>query len=322
MANAGSPDMARSAPPSARALSALSLLATFGSLREAADRLGVTRSALSHRIAELEKSLGVPLVRKAGRNLVLTEDGERLLGSVGDALDRIDAAVQPFQRNRGQIRLSTVATFASHWLIPRVAEFQAQHPQIEVVISTTTRAVDLRVEDVDCAIRHGRGAWKGLASTLLFEETLMPIAAGAVAGRISSNTRQGWRGIPLIRARSRFMDWTRWLEADRALANKPAKWLTVETRAQALDAAIAGAGIALTDMAYIGPQVAEGRLKMLAERPLQLQTGYYFVHPADARNMHLLTLFRDFVVEAARPFGNRSQFGANGDVITPSAKAS
>jgi len=314
--------MARSAPPSARALSALSLLATFGSLREAADRLGVTRSALSHRIAELEKSLGVALVRKAGRNLVLTEDGERLLGSVGDALDRIDAAVQPFQRNRGQIRLSTVATFASHWLIPRVAEFQAQHPQIEVVISTTTRAVDLRVEDVDCAIRHGRGAWKGLASTLLFEETLMPIAAGAVAGRISSNTRQGWRGIPLIRARSRFMDWTRWLEADRALANKPAKWLTVETRAQALDAAIAGAGIALTDMAYIGPQVAEGRLKMLAERPLQLQTGYYFVHPADARNMHLLTLFRDFVVEAARPFGNRSQFGANGDVITPSAKAS
>src|SRR5580693_6052417 len=300
--------MARSAPPSARALSALSLLATLGSLREAADRLGVTRSALSHRIAELEKSLGVALVRKAGRKLVLTEDGDRLLGSVGDALDRIDAAVQPFQRNRGQIRLSTVATFASHWLIPRVAEFQAQHPQIEVVISTTTRAVDLRVEDIDCAIRHGRGAWKGLASTLLFEETLMPIAAGAVAGRISSNTRQGWRGIPLIRARSRFMDWTRWLEADRALANKPAKWLTVETRAQALDAAIAGAGIALTDMAYIGPQVAEGRLKMLAERPLQLQTGYYFVHPADARNMHLLTLFRDFVVEAARPFGNRSQF--------------
>jgi DNA-binding transcriptional LysR family regulator len=305
MANAGSPDMARSAPPSARALSALSLLATFGSLREAADRLGVTRSALSHRIAELEKSLGVALVRKAGRNLVLTEDGERLLGSVGDALDRIDAAVQPFQRNRGQIRLSTVATFASHWLIPRVAEFQAQHPQIEVVISTTTRAVDLRVEDIDCAIRHGRGAWKGLASTLLFEETLMPIAAGAVAGRISSNTRQGLRGIPLIRARSRFMDWTRWSEADRALTNKPAKWLTVETRAQALDAAIAGAGIALTDMAYIGPQVAEGRLKMLAERPIRLPTGYYFVHPADARNLHLVALLRDFVVEAARSLRNR-----------------
>jgi DNA-binding transcriptional LysR family regulator len=102
----------------------------------------------------------------------------------------------------------------------------------------------------------------------------------SVAGRISSNERQGWQGIPLIRARSRFMDWSRWQQADGTLAKKPAKWLTVETRAQALDAAIAGAGIALTDMAYIGPHLAEGRLKMLAERPLQLQTGYYFVHAA------------------------------------------
>jgi DNA-binding transcriptional LysR family regulator len=305
MANGTNPDMARSAPPSARALSALSLLATLGSLREAADRLGVTRSALSHRIAELEMSLGVALVRKAGRNLVLTEDGERLLGSVGDALDGIETAVQPFRRNRGQIRLSTVATFASHWLIPRVADFQAQHPRIEVVISTTTRVVDLASEDCDCAIRHGRGTWKGIASTLLFEETLMPIAAVSVAGRIGLNRRQGWQGIPLIRARSRFMDWSRWQKAERAFANKPAKWLTVETRAQALDAALAGAGIALMDMAYISPHVAEGRLKMLAERPLQLPTGYYFVHPADARNMHLLTLLRDFTVEAARPFRHR-----------------
>src|SRR5277367_1587619 len=119
--------MARSAPPSARALSALSLLATLGSLTDAADQVGVTRSALSHRIAELERSLGVALVRKAGRKLVLTEDGERLLGSMGDALERIEAAVKPFRRDRGEIRLSTVTTFASHWLIPRLADFQVRH---------------------------------------------------------------------------------------------------------------------------------------------------------------------------------------------------
>jgi DNA-binding transcriptional LysR family regulator len=295
--------MAGSAPASARALSALSWLAHLGSLTEAADRLGVTRSALSHRIAELEKRLGVALVRKAGRGLALTEDGERLLAGMGDALERIDAAVQPFRRDRGQIRLSTVATFASHWLIPRLAEFQDRHPRIEVAISTTTRAVDLAREDVDCAIRHGRGGWKGLVSTFLFRETLMPIAAPAVADRISANAGARWRGVPLIRARSRFMDWSNW-QTDRARPTKPAKWLTVETRAQALDAAIAGAGIALSDMAYIGPHAAEGRLRMLAESPLQLPTGYYFVNLANARNQHLLTLFRDFVVEASQPFRN------------------
>ncbi len=290
----------RTASPPARALEALARLATLGSLTVAAEELGVTRSALSHRIADLEKTLGVALVRKAGRKLRLTEDGERLLGGMGDALERIDAAVQSFQRNRGQIRLSTVATFASHWLIPRIAEFQALHPRIEVAIFTTTRAVDLGSEDIDCAIRHGRGSWKGLTSTLLFNETLMPIAARSVASRIRPQARAAWAGIPLIRARSRFMDWTRWQKAHGALTN--AKWLTVETRAQALDAAIAGAGIALMDMAYIGPHIGAGRIKTLAEHPLKLQTGYYFVHRPNARNIHLLQQFRDWVVEAAKPF--------------------
>ena len=292
--------MARTIQPSAHALSALSLFATLGTLREAAEQLGVTRSALSHRIAELEKRLGVALVCKSGRRIALTEDGERLIASMGDALDRIEAAVQPFRRDRGQIRLSTVSTFASHWLIPRIARFQAQHPHIEVAILTTTRPVDLRQEEVDCAIRHGRGAWKGVVATLLFRETLMPIASPDVASRL--NGKSGWHGAPLIRARSRFMDWANWQKQDRALAKRRIKWLTVETRAQALDAAIAGAGVALMDMAYIGTPVAEGRLTMLTERPLRLPTGYYFVHTPNARNLHLLTLLRDWAVEAARPF--------------------
>jgi len=288
--------MANSAAPSARALSALSHLARLGSLTQAAEQLGVTRSALSHRIAELENDLAVALVRKAGRRLVLTEEGERLLASVGDALERIEAAIKPFRRDRGEIRLSTVATFASHWLIPRLPDFQAMHPRIDVTISTTTRAVDLGREDIDAAIRHGRGNWKGLTSTLLFTETLMPVASPSVA----PGPRQG-QGVPLIRARSRFMDWSRWEKSSSAVPRRP-KWLTVETRAQALDAAIAGAGIALMDMAYVGLHVRAGRLELLAEQPLQLPTGYYFVHTPRARNIHLLARFRDWVVEAARPF--------------------
>ena len=154
--------MAGSVQPSARALSALSLFATLGTLTEAAEQLGVTRSALSHRIAELEKRLGVALVRKSGRRIALTEDGERLLSSMGDALDRIEAAVQPFRRDRGQIRLSTVSTFASHWLIPRIAAFQAQHPRIEVAIRP----------------RPGR-------STSPRKRSTAPFAMAAAAGRAS-----------------------------------------------------------------------------------------------------------------------------------------
>jgi DNA-binding transcriptional LysR family regulator len=298
--------MGRSAQPSPRALTALSVFATLGTLTEAAEQLGVTRSALSHRIAELERQLGVTLVRKAGRRIRLTEDGERLVAGMGDALDRIEAAVEPFRRDRGQIRLSTVATFASHWLIPRIAQFQERHPQIEVAISTTTRPVDLGAEDMDCAIRHGYGAWKGLAAALLFQETLIPVAAPDLAARLTANAGKGWHGAPLIRARSRFADWSSWQRYDPALAGRRLKWLTVETRAQALDAALAGAGVALTDMAYLSASVSEGRLKPLADRPLQLSSGYYFVHPSKARNLHLLAPLRDWVIEAARPFRNGS----------------
>jgi DNA-binding transcriptional LysR family regulator len=290
--------MERSVEPSTRALTALSLLAALGSLTAAASRLGVTRSALSHRIAELEDRLGVMLVRKSGRHLSLTEDGEKLLAGMGDALERIEAAVLPFQRNRGQIRLSTVATFASHWLIPRLAEFQARHPRIEIAIFTTTRAVDFKTENFDCAIRHGRGNWKGLASRLLFKETLMPIASPFIADRLRAKAGSA----PLIRARTRFADWSKWQNADQGFSKGPIKWLTVETRAQALDAALAGAGVALMDMAYIAAHIPDGRLMALAERPLQLPTGYYFVHVPNARRVHLLKLLRDWAVEAARPF--------------------
>ena len=287
---------------SARALAALSSFATLGTLTEAAEALGVTRSALSHRIADLEKRLGVALVRKSGRRLALTEDGERLLASMGDALERIDAAVQPFRRDRGQIRLSTVATFASHWLIPRIAEFQARHPQIEVAISTTTRPVDLRQEEMDCAIRHGCGTWKGLSATLLFQETLIPVATSDVAKHFATGGKGNRHQAPLIRARSRFMDWSNWQKQDGALAKRRIKWLTVENRAQALDAANSGAGVALMDMAYIAASVAEGRLTMLAATPLPLPTGYYFVHLPDARSLHLLKHLRDWAVAAAAPF--------------------
>lgn len=283
--------------PSSRALSALSMLARVGSLTAAAEQAGVTRSALSHRIGELEKNLGVVLVRKVGRRLELTEEGERLLAGMGDALDRIDAAVAPFQRDRGQIRLSTVATFASHWLLPRLADFQARHPRIEIALSTTTRPVDLGAEDVDCAIRHGAGSWKGLTANLLFMETLMPVVAASRAGERSA---RAWPDVPLIRARSRFIDWTNWQKHHGQV--RGAAWLTVETRAQALDAALAGAGIALMDVAYIGDHVEAGRLTMLAEQPVRLATGYYVVHAPQTRNLRQLTLFRDWVVEAARPF--------------------
>jgi len=278
--------------PSLKGLQALSALSRAGSLNAAARALGVTRSALSHRIADLEQQLGVALVQKAGRGIVPTDDGDALLTVMGDALDRIETAVEPIRRRRLQLRLSTVATFASHWLLPRLPQFRKHHPDIEVALTTTRRVVDLGAEDFDCAIRHGRGDWPGLAATLLFGETLAPVAA--------PGADQDLRGSSIIRARSRFRDWPLWWKTE-GLAGKPSEsGLIVDSRAQALEAALAGAGIAMMDLAYVSGHVEDRRLLLLGS-PIALEVGYYLVHCRRPRNSRMISAFRDWAVQAATP---------------------
>lgn len=288
--------------PPIRGLQALSMLAKLGSLVRAATELGVTRSALSHRITELEAQLGVVLVRKAGRNIILTEEAEALLAGIGDALERIEGAVQPLRNRRSQVRLSTVATFASHWLIPHLPDLQSRHPDIEIAISTTRRPVDFGVENVDCAIRHGLGKWDGLHATLLFQETLVPVAIPDVADRLDHRGIEASFGsVALIRARSRYLDWSVWWRSVGRSGTPPESGIVVETRANALEAALAGVGVAMIDMAYVGQSVADGRLRLLSARPVQLSEGYYFVHPQGIAKKRLINAVRDWLVEATRP---------------------
>jgi DNA-binding transcriptional LysR family regulator len=278
--------------PSLKGLQALSELSRAGSLNAAAKSLGVTRSALSHRIADLEQLLGVALVQKAGRGLVPTDDADALLIVMGDALDRIEAAIEPIRRRRLQLRVSTVATFASHWLLPRLAEFRKRYPDIEVALTTTRRVVDLEAEEFDCAIRHGRGDWPGLTATLLFAETLAPVAAPGVSHDI--------RGPSIIRARSRFRDWSLWWSAE-GLPGKPNEaGLIVDSRAQALEAALAGAGIAMMDLAYVGEHVQNQKLQILGPS-ITLDAGYHLVHRRSPRNSRMVSAFRKWAMHASRP---------------------
>jgi DNA-binding transcriptional LysR family regulator len=290
--------------PPLGALQALTALNRDGSLAAAAVKLGVSRSALSHRIADLEERLGVALVRREGRRIRLTDEGETLMASLGDSVERIEAAIRPLQRRRLQVRVSTVATFASNWLIPRLASFHHMHPAIEIAVATTVRAVDLATEDIDLAIRHGRGRWEGLQATLLFRETLIPVVASA--GTDTRDLKRIWRSATTIHARSREHDWLIWRHR-KATPLSEGRKLIVENRAQALDAALAGNGIALVDAAYVGPLIAEGRLRPLVETPLLLDDGYYAVHRPAPRNPRAVCAFRDWLVTASGSFRRNSE---------------
>lgn len=278
--------------PSLRGLAALSALARHGRHGPAASALGITRSALSHRIADLEDELGTVLALSNSRGSALTDDGEALLAAMGDALERIEAAVTPFRRRRGQLRVSTVDTFASNWLLPRLAAFRAAHPAIELSVFSSRRVVELGDEDMDCAIRHGSGDWPGLVVHPLFRETLLPVALpGAV--------RSGSSGWSVIAARSRFADWDEWWRGAGQAGAVPAPSLVVENRAQALEAALAGAGVALTDGRYVSAHLAAGRLEQLGP-VVPRHEGYYFVHAPRVRNPRHVEAFARWLAGEAR----------------------
>ncbi|MGY3546562.1 DNA-binding transcriptional LysR family regulator [Bradyrhizobium sp. USDA 4472] len=278
--------------PSLKGLQALSLLSQTGSLTAAAESLGVSRSALSHRIADLEHQLGISLVQKQGRLVGPTDDAEALLLVMGDALERIEAAIEPIRRRRSQLRISTVATLASHWLLPRLPEFRNLHPDIELALTTTRRVVDLQAEDFDCAIRYGLGHWPGLTATLLFHETLAPVAAPGVDHTLE--------GSSIIRARSRFRDWSLWWTACRR-AGKPSEGgIIVESRAQALEMALAGGGAAMIDMAYVGAHLSSGRLRLLGP-PITLGEGIYLVRRPVRRNDRFFNAFKQWIIAVSLP---------------------
>lgn len=280
--------------PSLRGLAALQALARHGRHAAAAAALGISRSALSHRIAELERELGTTLIAKAGRGSVLTDDGVALLSVMGDAVDRIAAAVAPFQRRRTQIRLSTVNTLAANWLLPRLPRFQRAHPDVDIVVLTTQRLVDFTTEEVDCAIRHGRGDWPGVTARLLFRETLMAAAAPDLAPPAPS----AW---PIIRARTRYRDWPRWWHGAGMPGPLPDGGLVVENRAQALEAALAGAGIVLTDARFLEGALDAGRLRALGPA-ITLEDGHYFVRPKAVRNPRILDALEAWLAqEGAAP---------------------
>ncbi|MFG1377652.1 LysR substrate-binding domain-containing protein [Xanthobacter autotrophicus] len=280
--------------PSLRGLAALGALARHKRQGAAAGALGISRSALSHRIADLEAELGAQLVARSGRVSMLTDDGIALLAAMGDAIGKIEAAVAPLQRRRREIRLSTVNTLAANWLLPRLPRFLRAHPGIEIAVLTTQRVVDLDAEDVDCAIRNGSGDWPGVEATLLFRETLVPAAAPGLVPDLAPDLApsSAW---PLIRARARFRDWPRWWQASGQKGAAPEGGIVVENRAQALEAALAGVGIVLTDARYLDAHLASGRLRVLGPA-IELDTGFYLVRNKATRNPRNMDAFARWLI--------------------------
>ena len=154
--------------PSLNGLRAFEAAARHLSFTNAATELNVTQTAISHQIRRLEEELGIRLFVRQNRALALTPEARDYLPGVRAAFNDLRLATDRLLRkdNDHVLTVSTLASLAAKWLLPRLSAFQEAHPGIDVRITTSTALVDFKSGDVDAAIRYGRGHWPGAARRL------------------------------------------------------------------------------------------------------------------------------------------------------------
>lgn len=250
---------------------------------EAAEALGVTESAVSHQIRHLEDLLHVPLFERTAAGLKLTDVGQGYLTGIDPALRALEdatAAVRPRQ-GRAAVRLTAPPSFVATWLIPRLGGFEAAHSDIEVQLVATTRVIDLRREQVDAAIRYGKGSWPGVDVRFLFEDQANPVAAPGYLTATDAAPSEVLAKARLIVNRSVPDEWQEWARA-RGIAPPPLdNAMVLDSIEQVLHVAEAGHGLAMGRAPYIEARLAQGSLVTPFGQAGPTGAAYYFCVPAD-----------------------------------------
>lgn len=273
--------------PPLNALLAFDYVARTGSVRAAADALSVTPGAVSRQLRLLEDYFGTTLFQREGRGLMLTPSGNSYFLQVGKHLDGIRQASAALQRNAGRtvIRLHSFTTFATRWLIPRLAKFQIENPDIDVRLTTASEWDDSL--ECDAAIRLGDGEWPRQRATRLVENVLVPVCR-PLAGRETLDL-QDLSQQTLLVVRGRPDDWQLWCDAFAVQLDKLSQRREMESSALAYQAALEGQGIALAQRVLVQDEIASGAL--MAMETHQLDCGrltYYLVRPEQSAKAHTL----------------------------------
>ncbi|KQN55034.1 LysR family transcriptional regulator AmpR [Erwinia sp. Leaf53] len=215
------------------------------SFTKAAIELHVTHAAISQQVKSLEQQLQRQLFIRNSRGLVLTPEGESLLPVLNDAFDRIAESLDRFLRGqlREKIKIGVVGTFATGWLLPRLAAFSQRYPHIDVQLSTHNNRVDSVAEGLDYAIRYGSGAWHGTEAQLICDAPLAPLCTPALAAGLREPA--DLQRCVLLRSYRRD-EWATWLAAVGEPAPLPTQQVMMfDSSVNMLEAAQAGLGIAL-----------------------------------------------------------------------------
>lgn len=250
--------------PPLQALRCFEAVARLGSVTRAAQVLHVTHSAVSQQVRQLEELLGLSLFERAGRGLRLSENGRLYALQVRAALQDIGEATRALRvRPRaGELVVAVVPSFGLHWLLPRLPQFQALHPEHRVRLQASLEVQDLRQGAAQLAIRMGHGPWDGLAQRHLFDDELLMVASPRLNGGDLPRTPADVLACTPIRSAE---PWAPWCRAAGLPDPPPARGLWINDSNLSLEAARLGQGVALERRSVADGLLRRGELVALTE---------------------------------------------------------
>ncbi|MDF2813031.1 MAG: LysR family transcriptional regulator [Microvirga sp.] len=277
------------------------------SFTRAAAELGMTQAAVSYQIKLLEDRIGTPLFRRLPRHVELTEKGRELAPAITEAFEALRVAFAAVEESaQTVISLSTLSTFASNWLIPRLGRFQALHPDIALRIDVSPNIIDFTKEDFDAAIRSGRGGWPGLTEHPLLSVDFTPVLSPALAERHELREPADLLQFPLIAPSDIW--WKQWFAAagvgevdlsgrtDHSPGNQHLEGM----------AAIAGQGAAMVHPLFFKDDLAAGRLIQPFSLTVRSAHSYWLVYPKARKRIAKIAAFREWLERETQDDAQRS----------------
>ncbi len=281
--------------PSTQALACLDAAARHQSYTRAAQELCLTQGAVSRQILALEQLLGVALFRRTRHGVALTEAGRGYAQQAARWLLQLRQGTLELMAHQGQggsVALAAVPTFATRWLLPRLAQLGRAHPDITVHIDVRTRPFDFAGTAFDAALFAGTAAqvahWPGVQAQWLMHEDIVPVASPRLLAPAARRTPgRAWQPVapqaiaqlPLLQQSTRPQGWQQWFDAAGVQAAQALQGPRLELFSMLAAAAAQGLGVALIPPLLIEQELARGELVIACTQAPQRERSYYLITP-------------------------------------------
>jgi LysR family transcriptional regulator, glycine cleavage system transcriptional activator len=270
------------------------------SFTRAAAELSLTQSAVSRQVQALEELLEVPLFRRSGRRIALTDTGAMYQREVEAALQRISSATLQaiaFRSGGGSLHLASLPAFAAKWLMPRMNGFYARHPEVLVHVHSRVKQFDLELAGIDAVIAVGDGNWPGLVGYHLMDEIVVPVISPALRKSHPMKKPVDIARHLLLMVAARPQVWKSWFVAHGLPVERMRPGPQFELTAHLIQAVASGIGVGLLPSFLVEDELRSGVLELAFDLPLRTHAGYYLFVAPDKLALPPVLAFKDWLLE-------------------------